>query len=90
METEDGLAFLHVDPDSNVNLAKSAFLNLPAIGSTQLAAPLVVSDQSIKITNTVFQGNAAGFKVGALLIKGNAIVDLFNVKMRAIPTLKQV
>ena len=73
------MAFVFMDSGSDANLINSLFLDLPEVGSRDLAAPLVIEDANLDITETTFEANQAGFMSGGVIAGGGSNVDFFNV-----------
>lgn len=78
-ETSFGFAYVYLDSNSDVNLIESNFLTLPEIGSGDMAAPIVIMDVNMDITNTTFEGNTDGFRSEAVIVAESSNVDFLNV-----------
>lgn len=74
-----GFAYLYLDEDSDANLISSSFSNLPEIGPGTMAAPVVIADINLDITNSTFEGNRASFQSGGVIVAGGANVDFTEV-----------
>ena len=78
-ETSLGMAYVHIGEESDANLESSLFMRLPEFGSAEMAAPLVLTDARLDMTNVTFVRNEGGYRSGAMIVSGTSNVELFEV-----------
>ena len=74
------MAYVYMGEETDANLVGSLFRRLPEFGSGEMAAPLVITDANLDITNVTFMNNQAAYRSGAMIVSGSSNVDLLNVR----------